>query len=127
VRKKRVVVIDDEQDIVTFLTTALLDNGFEVNFAEDAVKGMDIIREFKPDLICLDILMPGRTGMSIYHEIKEDENFRSIPVLIVSGLKKEEVLKDMNFKELEPEDLYLEKPVSPDDFIANVKKMIERD
>ncbi|MBU1626512.1 response regulator [bacterium] len=124
VEKKKVVVIDDEEDVLTYLTTALVDNDYEVQSAKDTDKGVEIIRTFKPDLICLDILMPGRTGISLYKEIKMDENFKNIPILIISGLKREELFNDNGNGDLDFLDNYIEKPVKPEKFIELIRKMI---
>src|SRR4030042_3673107 len=96
-KKKKAVVIDDEPDILVYLSTALENNGFEVFSISNSNEGIRIIREYVPDLLCLDILMPGKTGLSIYNEIKKDKQLADIPVIIISGLNmKDDVLDENN-------------------------------
>lgn len=127
--KKKVVVIDDEPDVLVYLSTALANNDFEVFSSSNAFEGLDMIKQHRPDLICLDILMPGKTGLSIYREIKREDDFMGIPVLIISGLNlKDEILDDNPFihdgdnRIAEPQG-YIEKPIDLDKFIELAKKL----
>lgn len=121
--KARIVVIDDEADITTFLSTALGDNGFEVHERNDCARGLALIRELVPDLICLDVLMPQRSGLSLYRELKQDEELDRIPILMISGLGVESEL-DQLLDGLPPPDEYLEKPVDPSVLLETVERML---
>ena len=70
---KKILVIDDEPDIVTFLTTLLRKNGYEVCEACDGVEGIKKVMEEKPDLVCLDLIMPEKTGIKMYREMRKDQ------------------------------------------------------
>ena len=70
---KKIMVVDDEPDIITYLTTLLEENGYETESAKDGVDGLKKIRESRPDLVCLDILMPEKSGIGLYRELKKDE------------------------------------------------------
>jgi CheY-like chemotaxis protein len=127
--KKKVVVIDDEPDVVVYLSAVLTNNDFEVFTSSNALEGLALIKEQKPDLICLDILMPGKTGISIYREIRKDAHFINLPVLIISGLNmKEEILGDNPFihdgetQFVEPQG-YIEKPIDIDNFVNLANKL----
>jgi CheY-like chemotaxis protein len=111
--KKKIAIIDDEQDIVTYLSSVLQDNGFEVCSATNANDGFDLVRTQRPDLVCLDILMPEETGCSLYKRIKDDKTLKGIPVLIISGLNVQQELGRLfgsNGDRREP-DGYIEKPI----------------
>ena len=121
--KKRVVIIDDEPDVLDYLSTALTNSGFEVFSASNSLEGLKMIKEHRPDLVCLDILMPGKTGISIFKEIKLDDEFKNIPVLIISGLNKDELFNEKEYKELEPPEGYIEKPIDLDNFIEETRRI----
>lgn len=81
----KILVIDDEETIVTYLTLVLEDSGYETLSACDADEGLVLARREGPDLITLDIMMPKRSGLSLFAEMKRDVELASIPVVIVSG------------------------------------------
>ena len=83
--RARILVIDDEPSIVAYLTTLLEDEGYETRSASDAESGMALARECEPDLICLDIMMPKRTGIALYRMMRRDPDLEQVPVLFVSG------------------------------------------
>jgi len=84
--KKRILVVDDEKDVVEFLTDLLEDNGYEVTPAYNGVEAMGLISKEKPDLILLDLQMPEETGTGLYRKLHDRKQFRDIPVVVISGL-----------------------------------------
>ena len=84
--RRRAAIIDDEEDVRLYLATALEDSGFEVQCAHDVDSGLEMLKIFQPDIVCLDLLMPGRSGLTLYREIKERAELAECAVLIVSGL-----------------------------------------
>ena len=87
--KKKILVIDDDPDIVTFITTLLQDNGYDTVSAADGEEGRQQLAAEKPDLICLDITMPEKSGVKFYRETREDAEFKSTPIIIVTGVAAE--------------------------------------
>lgn len=85
-KKKKILVVDDEKDVLTYLTTLLEDNGYETISAGDGLKGFDLAKSEKPDLITLDITMPDQSGVRTYRYYKEDEELKNIPVIIVTAI-----------------------------------------
>jgi len=127
---KKVVLVDDEEDITLYLQTALEDSGFIAETASSASDGLQMIRNEMPDLICLDILMPEESGMSLYQKVRSDNTLRGIPVLITSGLNVGKELGDIEYRILpdgtrlpEPDGI-AEKPLTAEQFIAAVEKLI---
>lgn len=125
-RKTKIAVIDDERDVVTYLIWALQDNGFDVCSATNANDGLAMIRSERPDLVCIDILMPRETGYSLCRKIKEDESLNSIPVVIITGMS----IQDENtrsgpgsYGDLKP-DGYIEKPIDISQFITTIKELV---
>jgi len=84
--KQQVLVVDDEKDIVEFLTQLLEDNGYEVKSANDGSEAMNLVQESKPDLILLDLQMPEETGTGLYRKLQHKKEFKDIPVIVISGL-----------------------------------------
>lgn len=111
---KSVLIVDDEPDIITYLSIALNENGYETLSARSADAGFRIVENSSPDLICLDIMMPMKSGISLYLRLKKDSRFKDIPVLIISGVARDGDFNIANFTagETAPEpDGFLEKPV----------------
>lgn len=84
--KKRILVVDDEKDIVEFLTDLLVDNDYEVAAAYDGIEAMQLISRQKPDLILLDLQMPEETGTGLYRKLHNKKEYKDIPVVVISGL-----------------------------------------
>jgi len=124
-KNNRIVVIDDESDVTTFLGAALGDNGFEVHESQDCAQGLALICEVDPALICLDLLMPARSGLSLYRELRLDRRFAKVPILIVSGLGVESDLAQL-LGDLPPPDGYLEKPIDVPALLRRVVRLLGR-
>lgn len=88
----KILLVDDEADLLVYLKTFLQDQGYEVLCAQDAQTALQIIRQEPPSLICLDIMMPVQSGVSFYEHLRRQEGAQEIPVIIISGLT-EEALK----------------------------------
>jgi len=87
--KKKIFIIDDEPDVITYLRTFLKDQGYSVCCAEDVESGLRMIPREKPDLICLDIMMPKKSGVSFYDQVRKDKELCHIPIIIISGLNED--------------------------------------
>jgi CheY-like chemotaxis protein len=84
--KKHILVVDDETDIVEFLTQLLEDNGYEVTSAYDGQAAMKMVEARKPDLILLDLQMPEETGTGFYRKLQHKRDLKDVPVIVISGL-----------------------------------------
>jgi len=127
---KRVLVVDDDPDIITFVVTVLEENGYSPLIANNGEEGMAKAVEERPDLIILDVLMPKQSGIKMYREVKGDEPLKGIPVIILSGIAKRTFLRSQEALtefggQLVPEpEAYLEKPVEPEELVETIKKLI---
>jgi CheY-like chemotaxis protein len=81
-----VLVVDDEQDVRQFLTDILEDAGCTVRVAEDGIRAMELMKEERPDLVLLDLLMPHETGTGLFRKMHGRKDLKDIPVIIISGL-----------------------------------------
>lgn len=117
-----VAVIDDEQDITTFLECALTDAGYRVVTCNQATTALDLLRAHRPDLICLDLVMPERTGGSLYQAIRRDPILTDIPVLILSGLgSRDEFLELVTAApDIPPPTGFVDKPIAVEALTASV-------
>ncbi|MFP4368803.1 MAG: response regulator [Bacteroidota bacterium] len=118
---KFILVVDDEEDVRNYLSTALLDAGFEVDTAYDGMNALEKIKQRKPDLISLDLVMPGHSGMKLFRELQKNKEYKNIPVLIVTGHAHDDLGK-VDFDELmmQGPGIYLEKPVKPGNYVEKV-------
>ena len=121
-----VAIIDDEEDIATYLRVALEDEGFRVVSTSDAGEAMDLLVGSRPDLICLDLLMPEQTGVSLYADLMDNRGLRDIPVIFLSGLTNRQGLPEMLDEAggLPAPAAFLEKPVDVDELIDTVKRIL---
>jgi CheY-like chemotaxis protein len=85
-RKKKILIVDDEPDVVSYLEMLLEDAGFETLSALNGGEGMELLRRERPDLVTLDISMPEASGTRFYKEMKNDAELASIPVIIITAV-----------------------------------------
>ena len=128
---KRVLVVDDELDMRTFLTTLLETSGYKPLSAVDGKEGMEVARKKKPSVIILDVMMPNESGISMYRELKNDPELKDIPVVMLSALSKktffhsQKVLDEYKGEKIpEPAD-YIEKPPEPEDILEAIQNCLE--
>jgi DNA-binding response OmpR family regulator len=128
ISKKKILVVDDEADIRSFLSAALLEAGFDVMTAEDGDVALEKIKKQIPDLISLDLVMPHKSGAKLYHELLKHREWSKIPVIIVTGHARDQLGKsDLKELTMSGPGIYLEKPVKPDNYIAAVKSILKMD
>lgn len=83
---KQILVVDDEEDVASFLCGLLRDNGYATRSARDGREALEAIRECRPDLVLLDLMMPYETGTGLFRKLRHTKALETIPVIIVSGL-----------------------------------------
>lgn len=121
---KKIALIDDEQDVLTYLGTVLDDNGFAVSSAQSCREGLELLRGEPPDLICLDLLLPDASGLSLYRSVRADQQLADVPVLLISGLALETDLDEL-LAGLPPPEATLEKPVDVEQLLAIVSRLLD--
>ena len=123
---KKILIIDDEPDVVAYLTAVLESNGYKSYSAADIKKAMDLVQKVSPDLICLDIEMPKETGISLYIKLQQEKELKHIPVMIISGIIDSDkfnfrsYVKDESIPEPE---CFMEKPIDIKSFIWNIEQL----
>ena len=122
---KKILIIDDDPDIVTFVKTLLEDNGYATVTAGNGKEGLEAVNREKPDLICLDITMPEKSGVRFYRDVKENDALKGIPVVMVTGVSEDFEKFISTRKQVPPPEGYLDKPVSEETLLKNVRKILE--
>lgn len=84
--KKKILVVDDDPNILDYLESLFKDNGYDVVAARDAKEGLEIAKKDVPDLITLDIEMPGDWGPRFYRQMIQEKALKNVPVIVISGL-----------------------------------------
>jgi len=121
---KTVLVVDDEPDARDFLGTVLEDNGYATVMARDGVEAISILEAGAPDLVTLDITMPEKSGVAVYRRLKEDDQLKSIPVIIVTGVSGEFEKFISTRRQVPPPEGYISKPVDHEQFLKMVAELI---
>ncbi|MBZ0263509.1 response regulator [bacterium] len=122
--KKKILIVEDEPDVSSYLCTFLEDHGFETVTAENGKEGYKKVQSEKPDLVTLDITMPEESGIRMFREMQEDKALAKIPVIIVTGVSREFERFISNRKQVRPPDGYFEKPIDKEEFLAAIHKLL---
>ncbi len=121
--RPRLLVIDDEQSIVDFIRLGMRYEGFRVEDAGDGVSGFDAAQRLRPDLIILDVMLPGMDGIEVCRRLRENEATADIPILMLTA--KDEVRDRVEGLESGADD-YLTKPFSFEELLARVRALLRR-
>ena len=115
-KKKTILVVDDEMDMRTFITTLLETSGYRPIVATNGEEGIRKAREHKPAVIILDVMMPKEGGVQMYRELKTDEQLKGIPVIMLSAIAKktffhsQKMLNTYRGQMVPEPEAYIEKP-----------------
>jgi two-component system phosphate regulon response regulator PhoB len=128
---KKVLIVDDDSDIITFVVTVLEEHDYTPIIAKNGEEGLNKVRQDNPDLVILDVLMPKQSGIKMYRELKTDESMKGIPVVILSGIAKrtflrsQEALTEFGGKNVPEPEAYIEKPVEPEELAEIIKEFVD--
>lgn len=145
---KKVLVVDDDVNTVRFLSVALEEKGYEPLSAYDGKEGLEKIQSENPDLVILDIMMPKKTGFVLFKQLRKDDRYKDIPVIMLTGVlesledldaesedtfarpydnlreKFRKVIKAMKEDGLVKPEMFIDKPVEPEEVVAKVSELI---
>ena len=124
--KAKVLLVDDDRDLVEAMRTVLENDGYEVEAAYDGAQCLETVKAGPPDLIVLDIMM--RTmgdGMYVAQHLRQDEATRSIPIIVVSGINQVPPYSLWPDEAWLPVDVFMEKPVEPDGLLEAIRNSLE--
>lgn len=128
-QKKKILIVDDEPDVRIFLETVVVDAGFEAITADNGKRALEKIKECKPDLISLDLVMPRMRGITLLKCLKNNPELSDIPFIVVTAhahddLGKEDFLKLKASNILIGSHSYIEKPIVPSEYINRIKEKL---
>ncbi len=129
-KTKRILIVDDEPNVVTYLEALLQDEGYETCAAVDGEDGLAKVRSESPDLVTLDITMPKTSGIRLYRELKADPALKDIPVVVVTAVtgKGHDAGQFENFlatrSHVPPPEGFFSKPIDRDAFLEIIAKIL---
>lgn len=131
---KKILIVDDDPDVILFIATILKDYGYKTVDATNGQEGLKMVRSENPDMVLLDLMMPKKSGISFLTEVKKDERLKKIPVIMVTGVAGETGIDLESFLKrgtgkgdgdfpITPEG-YIEKPVDPEKLITLIREFL---
>jgi DNA-binding response OmpR family regulator len=123
--EKRILVVEDEEMTARLITYRLKSLGHDVHHKKDGVEGLKAIKELKPDVVVLDIMLPGLSGFEILQKMQEDDEIHtdSIKVLMLSSKKRsEDISRGFNLGAME----YVPKPFKMDEFLLRLNRVLNQ-
>jgi len=121
-KKPHILLVDDDKELVRLLKTLLSLHGYKVSTSFDGDDGLRKAEELKPDLVILDVRMPGKSGLEVMAEMREDPETMHVPVLLLSAVSDESII----VQGLKSADDYVVKPFRALELEARIKKVLER-
>jgi len=119
---KKILIIDDEADMQTYLKVLVEKAGYETMIAANGEEALVMLTDMQPDLITLDVLMPRKSGLNFFQALRSGDTTKNIPVIVVSG-----IAGHREFFDSDPPGgpiAFVDKPIVPDKFLGQVKKLL---
>ena len=120
--RARVLIVDDEPDLIHILEFGLKTSGYEVEIAADGQEGLKKARESRPDIILLDLMLPKLDGYKVCRLLKFDERYRQIPIIILSARTQE---GDQNLAKEMGANLFITKPYEFSEILAHIEALLK--
>jgi|SRR5688572_5610561 two-component system response regulator VicR len=121
---KTILCIEDESEMIDLIRLILGRKGFDVKGATGGIEGIKMVRELKPDLVLLDLMMPDMDGWEVYQQMKADSTTRDIPVIVVTA-KAQNIDKVLGLHIAKVDD-YIAKPFSPQELLESVESVLNK-
>ena len=142
-----ILIVDDSDEIIAYFTEILEEHGYEYSVAQDGKTAIESMRENRPDLVLLDVMMPRKSGVAVFNKMKKDPELAGVPVVIITGASKatgvEMTTGEENPKQTYQDDMarefgvqlreqlqslspqgFLEKPVEPEQLISKIRSLL---
>jgi len=120
--KYKILVVDDDEDARQFICAVLADNGATVLEAGDGDEALEVARREMPDLVTLDITMPGKDGGEVFEEMRKDSALKHVPVCIISAHP--DLRRLIYQRTVPPPDGYVDKPIDEKGLLLNIRKTL---
>jgi len=122
--KKKILIIDDEEDVITYLSTFFTDNGFETVSAMNGKEGFKKAKSEKPDIITLDVSMPEESGVKALRDLQTNESTKNTPIIMVTGVSIDMKRFIETRKQVHPPEGYFEKPIDRKALLKKIKELL---
>ena len=119
--KKKILIIDDEEDVITYLSAFFTDNGFETVSAMNGKEGFEKAKSEKPDIITLDVSMPEESGVKALRDLQTNESTKNTPIIMVTGVSIDMKRFIETRKQVHPPEGYFEKPIDREALLKKIK------
>ena len=120
---KEILIVDDEQNVIVPIQFLMEQQGYRVMIAERGEDALDLIYQYKPDLVLLDIMLPGIDGYEVCEIIRLNPNYRNVKIIFLTAKgREEEIAKGLALGA----DAYITKPFSNIELVATVKEILEK-
>lgn len=129
VNRKRILVVEDEPDISVYLARVFEGAGFRTRRAADGEEALRAVEQERPDLITLDLSLPGTSGVRVYRTLKSRPDFATIPVIFITGVTGPGGARDAERfyrtqRQVPPPDGFVAKPINPEQVLALATKLL---
>jgi len=121
---KKILVVDDDQDLLTFMTTLLEDNGYSTITALNGKECYEKAIKDNPDLITLDMTMPEQSGVRTYRDLKDHENLKKIPVIVVTAIGENMETFLSKRRQIPRPEGFMTKPVDQEKLIELIRNLV---
>jgi len=121
--RKKILVIDDEPDVISYLSVFLEDQGYEILSTRDGSEGITRALQEAPDLITLDVTMPGMSGMEVFTALRHHPALKKIPVILVTGVG--EIGKLLSYQKVPMPERIMQKPIDRDLLVQMIGEVLE--
>jgi two-component system response regulator VicR len=118
VDRKKILCIEDEEEMIDLMRLILERKGFEFRGANGGQKGLEMVQQEKPDLVLLDLMMPGVDGWEVYRQLRADDRLKDVPVIVVTA-KAQSIDKVLGLHIARVDD-YITKPFSSQDLLNSI-------
>jgi DNA-binding response OmpR family regulator len=123
--RKKILIIDDEEDVVTYLSAFFTDNGFEAISAINGKEGFEKAKSEKPDIITLDVSMPEESGVKALRDLQNNESTKNTPIIMVTGVSIDMKRFIETRKQVHPPEGYFEKPIDREALLKKIKELLK--
>jgi len=122
--KKKILIVEDEKDPKRFLEILLNESGYETATAGDGKEAFEMVKSFKPDAITLDIIMPEESGVKFYRDLKKDDQYANLPVIIITGVPRYRDLFKRDYATMPKPFAFIEKPIEGEVLVEKIREAI---
>jgi DNA-binding response OmpR family regulator len=123
--KKKILIIDDEEDVVTYLSAFFTDNGFDTISAINGKEGFEKAKSEKPDIITLDVSMPEESGVKALRDLQNNESTKNTPIIMVTGVSIDMKRFIETRRQVHPPEGYFEKPIDREALLKKIKELLK--